>query len=136
MNYRYIVIYKFESISSNNLEEDKVVYQDPKKSVTVILTSDINRHCEIIDTGLACAGLLLRGMFSDEKSQELSETIKLEVEKIQQERTSKYKTGTYAVIILEGKEELDIKENLHNETDQFHICFDAIDKEKIHLRII
>lgn len=136
MNYRYIVIYRVEGISSSNLENDKVLFQDTEHGVTVILTSDINRHCDIIDTGLACAGLLLRGMFGDEKSQELPEAIKSEVEKLQEERISKNKNGTYVVIILEGKEELEIKENLHRETDQFRICFDAIDKEAIRKKHI
>ena len=57
--------------------------------------------------------------------------IDAEVAKIQEERASKKKTGAYAVIIVKGNAELNINEKLHRETDQFRICFDAIDKESL-----
>lgn len=129
MEYNYTVIYKFEGISSSNLEEDKIVYEDDLLGITVVLTNDINRHCLILDTGLACASLLLRGMFGGEKIQELPIAIDAEVTKIQEERVLKVKTAVYAVINFKGQAELDIKENLCRETDQYRICFDAIDKE-------
>lgn len=129
MDYNYTIVYRFEGISPSNLDEDKIVYQNDSLGITVVLTSDVNRHCLVIDTGLACAGLLLRGMFGDEKIQELPIAIDSEVKKIQEERVSKNKSGTYAVIIINGQAEVEIKENLHRETDDFRICFDAIDKE-------
>ncbi|WP_169709590.1 hypothetical protein [Deferrisoma camini] len=131
MDYKYIVIYRFEGISPSNLDEDKPVYQDDERGINVILTADINRHCLLIDTGLACASLLLRGMFGGEKIQDLPIAIDAEVTKIQEKRVSTSKTGAYVVIIIDGRAELDIKENLHRETEHFRICFAAIDKELI-----
>ncbi len=131
MNYKYTIIYRFEGISYNNLEEDKIVYQNEDLGITVVLTFDVNRHCLNIDRGLACASLLLRGMFGGKKTQELPTSIDLEVTKIQEERLSKNKSGVYAVININGQAELNIKEDLYRETDQFRICFDAIDKESI-----
>lgn len=131
MDYYYTIIYRFEGISDSNLVEDKIVYQDDTNGITVLLTNDINRHCFKIDTGLACASLLLRGMFGGEKLQELPIAIDTEVTKIQEERVSKKKTGAYAVIIIKGNEKLTINQKLHRETDQFRICFDAIDKDSI-----
>lgn len=131
MDYKYTIIYRFEGISHNNLDEDKIVYHDDDLGITVVLTSDVNRHCLNIDRGLACASLLLRGMFGGEKIQELPIAIDTEVSKIQEERLSKNKSGAYAVIIINGQSELNIKENPHRETDQFSICFDAVDKESI-----
>ncbi len=131
MDYKYTIIYRFECISHNALDEDKILYQDDDLGITVILTSDVNRHCLNIDRGLACASLLLRGMFGGKKIQELPIAIDLEVKKIQEERLSKNKSGAYAVININGQAELNIKESLHRETDQFRICFDAIDKEFI-----
>ena len=131
MKYKYTTIYRFEGISHNNLDEDKIVYQNDDIGITVVLTSDVNRHCLNIDRGLACASLLFRGMFGSEKIQEIPIAIDQEVTKIQEERLSKHKSGVYTVINITGQAELNIKENLHRETDQFHICFDAIDKESI-----
>jgi len=131
MDYIYINIYRFEGISGNNLDEDKILYQDDARGITVLLTNDINRHCLKLDTGLACANLLLRGMFGGEKLQDLPIAIDAEVTKIQEERASKKKTGTHAVIIVKGNAELNINQKLHRETDQFRICFDAIDKESL-----
>ncbi len=131
MEYKYTIIYRFEGISQNNLDEDKIVYQDDDLGITVVLTSDVNRHCLNIDRGLACASLLLRGMFGAEKIQELPIALDSEVTKIQEERLSNNKSGAYAVININGQAELNIKENLQRETDQFCICFDAIDKESI-----
>lgn len=131
MDYKYIIVYRFEGISHNNLDEDKIVYQDNELGITVVLTSDVNRHCLNIDRGLVCASLLLRGMFGSEKIQELPIAIDAEVTKIQEERLSKKKSGAFSVIIINGRSELNIKEELHRETDQFRICFDAIDKECI-----
>ncbi len=140
MDYIYTIIYRFEGISDNNLVEDKIVYQDDALDITVLLTNDINRHCLNLDTGLACASLLLRGMFGGEKLQELPIAIDAEVRKMQKERRSKKKSGAYAVILIKRNADLDINENLHRKTDQFCICFNAIDKnflrkqhkEKIH----
>ena len=131
MDYIYTIIYRFEGISDNNLVEDKIVYQDDALDITVLLTNDINRHCLNLDTGLACASLLLRGMFGGEKLQELPIAIDAEVRKMQKERRSKKKSGAYAVILIKGNADLDINENLQIETDQFRICFDAIDKKFI-----
>lgn len=131
MDYNYTVIYRFEGISGNNLDEDKIVYQDDSLGISVALTNDVNRHCLILDTGLASASLLLRGMFGGEKIQELPIAIDVEVKKIQEDRVSKKKSGAYAVINIKGRAELDIKENLYRETEQFSICFDAIDKESL-----
>jgi len=131
MDYNYIVIYRFEGISDNNLDEDKTVYENETNGIAVILSKDINRHCLKIDTGLAAAGLLLRGMFADDKLQELPLAIDAEVRKIQEERVTKKKTGAYAVIIIKGNAELNINQKLHNETEQFRICFDAIDKDSL-----
>ena len=131
MDYIYINIYRFEGISGNNLDEDKILYQDDARGITVLLTNDINRHCLKLDTGLACASLLLRVMFGGEKLQDLPIAIDAEVTKIQEERASKKKTGTHAVIIVKGNAELNINQKLHRETDQFRICFDAIDKESL-----
>lgn len=129
MDYNYTIIYRFEGVSENNLDKDKTVYQDDSLGITVVLTKDINRHCLTLDTGVAIAGLLLRGMFGNEKIQELPIAIDAEVARIQEERVSKKKTGAYAVINIKGQADLNIKENHHKETDQFRICFDAIDKE-------
>ena len=131
MDYKYTILYRFEGISHSNLDEDKVVYQDDELGIAVVLTSDVNRHCLNIDRGIACASLLLRGKFVGEKIQELPIAIDSEITKIQEERLSKNKSGAYAVIIIKGQADLNIKENLHRETDQFRICFDAIDKGSI-----
>lgn len=131
MEYRYTVVYRLEGISNNNLDEDKTVYQDEDIGIAVVLTSDVNRHCLSIDRGLACAILLLRGMFHDENIQEFPTAIDSEITKIQEERSSKNKSGAYAVIVISGQAELDIKDNLHRETHQFRIAFDAIDKDSI-----
>lgn len=131
MDYKYTVAYRLEGISTSNLDEDKLLYQDEDLGIAVVLTSDVNRHCLSIDRGLACASLLLRGMFADEKMQELPAAIDSEMAKIQEERLSKKKSGAYAVIVISGEAELDIRENLYRETDQFSISFDAIDRESI-----
>ena len=131
MNYIYTIIYRFEGISDSNPIEDKIVYQDDALGITVLLTNDINRHCLQLDTGLACASLLLRGILGGKKLQEFSIAIDAEVTKIQEERESKKKSGTYAVIFIKGNAELNINENLLRETDQFRICFDAIDKDAL-----
>jgi len=131
MHYKYTVVYRFEGISNSNLDEDKIVYQDENLGITVVLTSDVNRHCLSIDRGLACASLLLRGMFGGEIMQELPTAIDSKITTIQEKRLLKHKPGAYAVIIISGQAELDIKENLHIETDQFSISFDAIDKKSI-----
>lgn len=131
MDYKYIVIYRLEGVSNNNFDEDKTVYQDELLGITVVLTSDVNRYCLSIDRGLACSSLLLRGMFGGEKMQELPTAIDSEITKIQEERLSKNNSGVYAVIIISGQADLDIKKNIHRETDQFIVTFDAIDKESI-----
>jgi len=131
MDYKHIVIYRLEGISDNNLDSDKTVYEDDTKGVSVILSKDVNRHCLMLDTGIAAAGCLLRGMFGDKKIQELPSAIDAEVRKIQDERVSKKNTGAYAVIIIKGDAELNIRESLHKETEQFRICFDATNKESI-----
>lgn len=131
MDYKYTILYRFEGISNSNLDADKLVYQDDKFGVSVVLTADVNRHCLNIDREMACASLLLRGMFGSEKIQQLQMEIDSVVNKIQEERLSKNKSGAYAVIIICGQEELNIKENFYKETDQFRICFDAINKESI-----
>lgn len=128
MNYIYTVIYKIEGISANSLNQDKVVYQDNVYGTTVILTSDINRHSEMIDKGSVCAGLILRGIFGDKNLQELPAEIESALAKIQEERASNNQNGTYAIIMFEGEEELSIETKLLRETDQLSICFDAIDK--------
>jgi hypothetical protein len=131
MEYKHTVVYRLEGISSSNLDEDKLVFQDEDLGITVVLTSDVNRHCLSIDRGLACLSLLLRGMFADEKMQELPAAIDSEITKIQEERLSKEKSGAYAAIVISGQAELDIREDLYIEADQFTISFDAIDKESI-----
>jgi hypothetical protein len=131
MNYKYTNIYRFEGISHSNLDKDKIIFQDDVLGLTVVLTSDVNHHCLNIDRGLACANLLLCGLFNDEKIQELPIAIESKVAKIQEERLSKNKSGAYAVITISGQVELNIKDNPHKETDQFHVCFDAIDKNSI-----
>jgi hypothetical protein len=93
--------------------------------------SFIHSHCLNIDTGLACANLLLRTMFGDEKLQDLSKTIEVEITEIQEERRAKKKLGAYAVITINGNAELNINAKLHRKTDQFNICFDAIDKDSL-----
>lgn len=131
MKYRYIVIYRVEGISSSNLDKDKVLFQDTEHGFKVILTSDVNQHCDIIDSGLACAGLLLNGLFGNKNEDELYQAIRNEVEKIQEKRTCKNTNATYVILTFEGEEELEIKEGFHRETDRFRICFDAIDKELV-----
>lgn len=132
MDYKYTVVYRLESISNSNLDEDKIVYQDENIGITVVLTSDVNRHCLSIDRGLACASLLLRGKFGRESMQELpAVAIDSEITNIQEKRLSKNKSAAYAVVIINGQAELDIKKNLHQETDHFSISFDVIDKEFI-----
>ncbi len=131
MDYKYTIVYRLEAISNSNLDEDKVVYQDEALRIIVVLTSDVNSHCLSIDRELACASLLLRGMLGDEKKKELSTAIDSEIKKIQAERLSQNKSGTYAVINISGHAELNINENLLRETDHFRITFDAIDKNSI-----
>lgn len=131
MDYIYKNIYRFEGVSGNNLDEDKIVYQDYAHGIIVLLTKDINSHCLNLDIGLASASLLLRGMFSGEKLQDLPVAIDDEVAKIQEERLSKKKTGAYVVITIKGNAELNINQKLHRETDRFRICFDAIGKESL-----
>ncbi len=131
MDYTYTVIYRLEAISATNLEKDVVVYENGSLGVKVLLTSDVNRHCLTLDRGLACASLLLRGMFGGDKSQELSLAVSTEVTKIQEERVSKKSSASYAVITIQGEAELNVDDKLHRETDQFRICFDAIDKESL-----
>lgn len=131
MDYTYSIIYRFEGIAATNLENDITVYEDDSLGVEVTLTSDVNRHCLVLDRGLACASLLLRGMFSNEKIQELPIAVEREVTKIQEERVSKKSSAAYAVIAIKGCAELNIQDNLHRETEQFRICFDAIDKESL-----
>jgi len=131
MNYIYTIIYRFEGISDTNLVEDKVVCKDDVIGITVLLTKDINRHCIHIDTGLACAGLILRGMLADDKLQKLPEAIKVELQNIQESRMQKKESGAYVVIIIKGNKELNFDKKLHKEIDQFHICFDAIEKDSL-----
>lgn len=131
MDYIYTIIYRFEGISNTNLVEDKIVYQDDVLGITVILTNDINHHCLHLDNGLACASLIFRGMLADDRLQELPEAVEVELQKIQGARGSKKKSGAYAVINIEGSEELNINKKLHKETDRFRICFDAIDKNSL-----
>ena len=140
MKYIYTVIYRFEGITDNDLSEDKTVYEDETLGIIVLLTNEINRHCLNLDTGLACASLMLRGIFGSEKVQEFPAAIKSEIKKIQDERGAKKISGIYSVIIISGNTELDINDKTLKETDHFSICFDAIDKgflqkqhkEKIH----
>lgn len=131
MDYIYTIIYRFEGISDNNLVEDKIVYQKDAFGISVLLTNDINRHCLNIDTGLASAKLLLCGMFSGEKVQDLPKAIEAGVTEIQEKRGTKKKSGAYAVITIKGYAELDINEKSYRKTDQFSICFDAIDKDSL-----
>jgi hypothetical protein len=131
MDYIYRTIYQFEGISDSNLVKDKIVFQNEVLGITVLLTKDINLHCSDIDKGLACGILIFRGMLADEKLQELPEAIEVEVKKIKEARMANKKSGAYAVITIKGNVELNINENLHKETNQFHICFDAIDKDSL-----
>lgn len=131
MDYTYTVIYRFEGIAATNLENDIIVYEDDSLGVEVTLTNDVNRHCFVLDRGLACASLLLRGMFGNEKIHELPIAVETEVTKIQEERVSKKSSAAYAVITIKGRAGFDIKDNLYRETEQFSICFDAIDKESL-----
>lgn len=131
MRYVYINIYRFEGISGNELDEDKVVYQDNSRGITVHLTNNINSHRLNLDIGMAAASLLLRGVFGDKNLEDLPTSIDDEVTKIQEERDSNKKSGVYAVIIIKGDAELKINKKLHKATDQFSICFDAINKESI-----
>lgn len=91
--YKYLVIYRFESISDNNLDEDKIVYQDDSLDTNAILTKDVNHHCLILDTGLACASFLLCGMFSDEKIKELPIALDAEVKKYKKKGCQKIIVG-------------------------------------------
>ena len=131
MDYKHIVIYRLEGISDNNLDSDKTIYEDDTKGISIILSKDVNRHCLALDTGQAALYCIFNGIFGDKKIQELPSVIDAVVKKIQEERASKEKTGAYAVIIIKGDAELDIKDSLHRETEQFRICFDAINKESI-----
>ena len=92
MEYIYINIYRFEGISGHDLEKDKIVYQDNANGITVLLTNNVNRHCLKLDTGLAAASLLLRGMFGGEKLQDLPIVIDAEVAKIRR-KSIKEKDG-------------------------------------------
>lgn len=131
MDYTYTVVYRFEGIAATNLEKDMIVYEDDSLGLAVTLTNDVNPHCLNLDRGLACASLLLRGMFGEGKAEELPIAVEAEVTKIQEERISKKGSGAYAVIIIKGQSELDIKDNFHRETKQFRICFDAVDKDSL-----
>lgn len=129
MEYKYTIIYRFEGIAGSNFDNDKILYQNTSQGITVVLTNDVNRHCLVLDTGLACTGLLFRGIFSDKKIHEVPIEIDAELKKIQEERVSKNKNCAYAVIIINGHKELDIKEDDQIDTGKFRVCFDSVDKE-------
>jgi hypothetical protein len=130
MKYKYVTVYKIESIASSNLDADKVVYKNEEGGVTVTLTSDLNSHCKAIDTGVACAVLTMHGMLGKERIVELPEAIEAEVEKIQEERASG-NSRTYAVILFEGEEEVAIDEKPSKDVGEIRICFDAVNKDSI-----
>jgi len=131
MEYTYISIYRYEGISCQNIDDDQLIVEDSANGVRAFITNDVNRHCIELDIGLACASMLLRGMFGGERLKELPEAINSEVKRIQEEREPKIKGGAIVVIELKGDAELNIDEKLHNETDQFRVCFDAIDKKAL-----
>lgn len=131
MEYTYTSIYRFEGISPNSQGEDRIIFNDEVRGVTVLLVKDINEHCLEIDTGIACASMLLRGMFNAKKIASLPKEIQTEITKIKEERGSKNKNGAIIVIKIRGDADLNINEKLHNETDDFHVCFDAINKDTL-----
>jgi hypothetical protein len=129
MDFVYITVYRFEGISLADLDADKLIYEDVSQRVSVLITADVNRHCLQIDQGAACAGLIFRGMFSEDKKSELLPELQSAIERIQSHRTNKNKHGAYVVITIKGQIEANISEELRRETSGFDICFDAIDKD-------
>lgn len=130
MEYTYASIYHFEAISLNSQSDDRIIFDDKDLGVTVLLAKDIDKHCLEIDKGIACENMLLRGVFNPNKIASLYMGIQTEISKIQEERNSKKKTS-FIVIKIRGDVELNINEEQHIETDDFHVCSNAIDKDTL-----
>lgn len=131
MDYTYIAIYRFEGLAPSNPPQDIVVYENKDDRVTVTLTSNLSHHALPLDRSLAISSLLLRGLFSPENTPNITASVDQQIAEIQQQRVSKFGNSIFAVVTIKGRSKIDLKENLHKEADDFHLCFDAADKEAL-----
>jgi hypothetical protein len=130
MLFKHIVAYNIEGISSSSLQDDLLIYESPTSNLRATLTTNPDPFLYIIDRGLSLATLLLRGIFGSQKSSDLHERIENEIDEIRGRRNKKIKSS--AILIVETSGEIDTTiEGPRQETEDFILCFDAIDKDYI-----
>jgi hypothetical protein len=134
VEYNHLTIYRYEGISPEKLDDDKLVFSDNTLGTWVYLTKDIDRHCCELDAVQVLGNMCLMGELNevDEVDEsELIDSVEAQLLNIREKRIPIKKYGAFVVIKIQGDADLSINEEHQVETEDYRICYDAVDKEKL-----
>ncbi len=95
-----------------------------------LLTRDTDTLLERIDEAAAIGRLLLKGLVSQQGSEDFQTALSLEVEEIKAERNKK--VGVQPVLVFQAQGEIEAKiGEPFNEQEKFIVSFDSLDKSKV-----
>lgn len=133
MQYTFTSLFQLPGISHQQ-DEDIVIFSDSHEGIDVRFTKNVDKYCLAIDTGLACASLMLGGAFGSKRIDDFSRELEEKINRIRESRADRISIGALLVVSITGEEALTVNEQLHRELENLHVCWDAADKDAIKER--
>jgi hypothetical protein len=132
MKVKYIAVWRLYGVSKlltdggNNLDLARL--DDP--SVVSSVTANAEPHFLHIDRSAALATQLLKGLFSPDKNGTPAERLAAELENVKARRAKQTEKGVFLVVEAE-KDVSSPNFKTRRDTEEYAVCFDAVDKPEI-----
>lgn len=131
MNYSYTTIFSIKGINHIPDRCGIELVADSQIGLRAVLASQPNTHTFEQDRCRAVAGLMLRGLFGSEQiGEDFQYRVTHAVEELYAVRKKEFGDYPYLVVIAEG-EVASFTPTQQRNTEDFVICFDGVDKNKI-----
>lgn len=131
MQARYIGVWKLHGANKlvdGSSDAEFATLENPEIKATI--TAEPEPYFFHIDRSAALGVQLLKSLFAPDKAGTPEERLAAETENIRTNRANRTETGVF--VIFEGATDIDVPEfRAHQDTDEFGVCLDSVDKPEI-----
>ena len=130
MRYVFLTAHQVLGIAHKDDAPDVVLFEGQDPDTRVLVTRKLDHHLAVLDRQLALASGMMRGLIGQPLSLDFSENLAKGIEAVRQRRARSLTADGILVIEVQGDIHAVVKDPLQ-ETDDFVVCFDAVDKKAL-----
>ncbi|MCJ7676049.1 MAG: hypothetical protein MUO33_12985 [Sedimentisphaerales bacterium] len=130
MRYRYISIFRVLGIKLPDGKSEIVLVNDTSTGTKIVLQSDIDTACFVLDRRTSVANMMLNSFFRGEGAGFLQETMDKEIRSIRDDRKEKFGGGPFVVFEFSGEVDIDQPKDFRD-AGEFVVSFDFVDKNQL-----